>query len=313
MQRVALAALIFISLFGSRARAEIIDGYMPARHDLFNTGTYPNTSVGMPPVPNPTFYLNVYDFSGVGWVPTAATGTKNVAMISPRHFVCATHFPLGPGTTVAFRAKDGSYLTRTVATQTQIAGTDVMVGELDSNLPTGATGVAVYPIPVGSAAQFAGQQMFMVGQQGRVGRNLIWDTTTSADVGTGSTVVARTDYDPNFNLDGRGYAPPITPPAMPPTDELVFQSGDSGSPSFLPIGNQLSLIGAHQALLTIGGTPAGTTDSFLNAYIGQLSTELSMDGFTLNTIPVPEPGSMVLTAFGVLAGVRYLRRRRTSS
>lgn len=309
MRRTMIVALFAFVIASNTASAEIIDGYSPARHDLFATGTYPNTSIAMPPVPNSSFYLNVYDFSGVGWVPTAAAGTQNVAMISPRHYVGATHFPLGIGTTVAFRAKDGSYLTRTVASQTTIAG-DVMVGELDADLPTGANGVAVYPIPVGANAQFVGQTTFLMGQQGRIGRNLIWDVNMMVNVGTGPTQAARNDFDVNVNLDGRGFAPPLPPPATPPTDEFVVQGGDSGSPTFLPVGGQLSLLGAHQGLFAPGGVQQWMSDTFLTAYQSQLNTHLMLDGFSLNTIPVPEPSSLALAGLAGLAGFGYSRRRR---
>lgn len=309
MQMIRGLAVAVILLAGSSAWAEIIDGYTAARHDLFAPGTYPNTSLAMPPVPNPTFYLNAFDFSGVGWVPNGGTTSQNVAMISPHHFVSAAHYSPGVGATIGFRAKDGSYLTRTVSSQTQIGGSDVLVGELNMDLPTGPNGVANYPIPTGTLSQFAGQTLFMMGQHGRIGRNLFWDVQ-SANIGTGPTQYARTDFDPNFNLDGRGYAPAF--PVSPPTDEFGVEDFDSGSPTFMPIGGQLALLGSHFVKLTVSGTLAGSGDSYLPAYFSQLSTELSMDGLNLQTIPVPEPTSMALCGIALagLAGRRLFSRRR---
>lgn len=296
---LGMAALVFLS--GS-ARSEVIDGYSAARNDRFVTGTFP---AGTPPTPNPTFYLSPYDFSGVGWVPGAGPGTQQVAMISPLHYVAATHFPLGIGQTVAFRAKDGSYLTRTVTTQTQISGSDVMVGELNAPLPTGATGVANYSIGNGPGSAFVGNQVFMFGQRGRVGRQILGALFAfGGGGGLGPTTTFVSDNDVVGDFDGFGFAPGT------PTDELFVEVGDSGSPSFLFYGGNISLVGHHMAQINSGGIP-GNLDSFLPAYIPQLSAQLALDGYTLSVVPIPEPSSMML--MGVIAGGWYIRRRRRQS
>src|SRR5205814_1260221 len=144
LRRVTLACALAL-IVGGVSRAEIIDGYSAARNDLYTGGTFP---AGTPPTPNPTFF-SPYNYSGVGWVPSAGPGTKLVTMISPIDFICAQHYLPGTGTTIAFRGSDGSYNPRTVAAQTQISGSDIAVGRLSSALPGTVT---YYPISYASNA-----------------------------------------------------------------------------------------------------------------------------------------------------------------
>lgn len=257
---------VFVLCFLSPAVvAEEIVGYNPAINDRFVPGTFPN---GTPPVPNPTFLLASYDLSGVGWKPTVAAATQNVTMISDIHYVAATHFPIGVGNTLAFRAKDGSYLTRTVLSETSIPGTDILIGQFDSSnpLPGGSGGVAAYPIAVGTLPQFQNQLGYYYGQRGRVGQNTLAqflppNTTTSLDVGTGPTDVLVSDFDPNAQLDG---LPQIT-------FENAVTIGDSGSPTLMILDGQVSLAGHHMALFGTPNTPLGSADSFPSSYQVQIA------------------------------------------
>ncbi len=299
MRRIIVIAVLAIVMTTNSALAGIIDGYSPARHDRFTPGTFP---AGTPPTPNGTFYQSGFDFSGVGWVPGAGPSTMQFAMVSPTHFICAQHFLPGLGTTVAFRAKDGSYQTRTVALQTQIVG-DVAIGELSSALPQGVNGIASYPIGVGPNSAFLGKEILMFEQQGRVGRNIsgIFD---NQNIGNGATNIIGSDYDTNLNFDGFGTL-------GPPTDEMVVTGGDSGSPTFLIHGGQISLLGHHVFQYQSGSTPVGTGDSFLPSYVPQIAAELLLDGFVLGTVPVPEPSSMLLGGM-MIGAIGWYRRRRAA-
>jgi hypothetical protein len=287
---------------GTCAQASIILGYDPNINDRFVGATFPN---GTPPTPNPSgsFLLQSFDLSGIGWVPApSGVGTKQVTMISDLQYIAAQHFPLGIGTTVAFRAADGSYVTRTVASETQIGGSDVMVGQLNLPVPQGVNGVASYPIVVGTRANFNNKTMFMFDQNGRVGRNLIGEflppnTTTTVNIGTGPTNVLTSDYDPNIDLDG---LPGIS-------SEFVVTGGDSGSPSMMTINGQLALMGDHVGQFLNAGTPLGSADSFLSDYQALIASQLALSGRTLQVIGVPEPGSLIL--FGSACALAVVRRR----
>jgi len=292
-----------VGVFTGPVAAEEIVGYNPAINDRFLPGTFPN---GSPPTPNPTFMLASADLSGIGWRPTVSAATQNVMMISDIHYVAATHFAIGVGNTLAFRAKDGSFVTRTVVSETQIAGSDVMVGQFDVNnpLPGGPGGVASYPIATGSLTQFNGQVGFFYGQRGRVGRNIIStflppNTVTSVDVGTGPTQVLTSDFDPNIQLDG-----------LPQIDsETVVTIGDSGSPTFMILDGQVSMMGHHVAAFGTVATPLGSADAFLAAYQAQIAAQLALTGRVLALQPVPEPAVVLCIALPVAAAWAARRRK----
>jgi PEP-CTERM motif len=310
MGRIFRIAALAIVMTTNSSRAEIIDGYTPARNDRFTAGTFPG---GIPPTPNPTFFLGGFDFSGVGWVPGAGPGTQVVTMISPQDYVGAFHFPLGLGQTVAFRAKDGSYQMRTVMAQTQIAGSDVMVGKLNAPLPTGATGVASYPIGFGPHSAFDNRYVFMADQFNRFGRQVTDSNNIFAFPGGGglnptNSFATDDDTDPNGNADAHGFAPGT------PTDEAYVQVGDSGAPSFLLFGGGISLLGHHMAQVTFGNGTRGNLDSFLPDYIPQLQAALAADGYVLGLTPVPEPSSLILGGIGcTVFMIRWRRRRKASA
>ncbi|MFL5331399.1 MAG: PEP-CTERM sorting domain-containing protein [Gemmataceae bacterium] len=303
LRHLAVCASV-LSLAGA-AQAEVINGYNSAVNDRFTPGTFPGNT---PPSVNAGFLLAGYDLSGVGWVPGVnGAGTKQVTMISDENYIAATHFQLGLGTTVAFRAANGTYVTRTVQAETQIGGSDVLVGRLSSPVPTGVGGVTSYPLVVGPRSSFMGLTTYMFGQHGEVGTNILADwlfpngPNTTENVGTGVTSMIQTDYDPNYNLDGL----PISP------YEFFSTPGDSGSPDLMIINGQLGLMGDHMSAYTDGSNvPAGTGETFLSDYQSLIAAQLLSDGRVLSTVAVPEPSSLVLIGLGSAWPVlRRLRRR----
>lgn len=303
--QVTLAFALGLSAFcTSSVNGAIIDGLSPSRHNRFVDPTFAG---GTPPTVNSSFFLSQYDFSGVGWLPAGVAGTKNFALISPQHFIFAQHATGGlAGQNVAFRAKDGTYVTRTVTGFTQIGATDVVVGELSSPVPGGPNGVAYYSVSTGLPGQYLGKQLLMYDQGARVGRNVAWQVFNLSGGGIGPTDCLVSDYDTVTNFDGQGLATP-----SPPSDETLLTNGDSGAPTFLFNNEELILLGAHTATVDVAtmGVPDGNADSFLPNYITNLQSILSADGFTLSTISVPEPSSMLLGGL-VVGGTLWARRRR---
>ena len=81
-------------------------------------------------------------------VPTwsnAAGGAGLGALVSPRHLICANHFPLAAGETVRFVTAANVTVTRTIAGQTRIGATDIRVCSLNADVPAGIDFARVMP------------------------------------------------------------------------------------------------------------------------------------------------------------------------
>jgi hypothetical protein len=66
-------------------------------------------------------------------------------LISPRHIVSAAHFPVPPGTTIRWVTRTNVTVERQVIAQRQVAGTDIMVGLLDTEVPATITVARILP------------------------------------------------------------------------------------------------------------------------------------------------------------------------
>ena len=78
---------------------------------------------------------NSYAWGGEGGLQRCGT------LISPKHFVCASHFSIPNGTTMRFVTRDNVVVSRTVTGGQTISDTDIYIGALDQAVPTGATGI----------------------------------------------------------------------------------------------------------------------------------------------------------------------------
>ena len=128
------------------AAALVVRIFNPADHLRING--YPAS-----PTINPTFLnpggtaAGLIDLTGVGW--SVQDTTKQLTLVSPRHFVGANHFQPGVGSAVRFLAKDNSIYTLTIASIRTIPNddnttSDVFLGEFATELPASA---AVLPLP----------------------------------------------------------------------------------------------------------------------------------------------------------------------
>jgi hypothetical protein len=82
--------------------------------------------------------------SGVNMTPVAAWNSETAAyghswrgqtLVSPRHYIGAAHWPVSVGTTLHFITSANAVVARTVTARQIIAGTDIIVGLLDSDVP----------------------------------------------------------------------------------------------------------------------------------------------------------------------------------
>jgi len=242
----------------------VVRSYDPGRHDRFSSG-YPDS-----PVVNTNGYVDYYDFSGVGWHD--ANPARSLTLISPRHFVGATHFPPGVGATITFHARDAQLREYTVAAQhvlTNAAGqnVDLFVGELETAV-TPCDHISFYPVlDLPSEADYQGEPIILYGRSARAGSGTIGDFEDFPGEGSiGTTRTCRIHY---MNAAGDG-------------DDCHVESGDSGSPTFAMRDGTLFVVGTHSS---VSSEPAVTisSDTFVPHYADQIRAILLADGYPLAT------------------------------
>ena len=94
---------------------------------------------------NPKFWAGDVDFSCVSPWNDRFRNQRAGTAISSVHIVFANHYPLSPGTKIAFIGCDGSLNLRTYLSGKRVAGTDLMVGLLDHPLPPTVQPAAILP------------------------------------------------------------------------------------------------------------------------------------------------------------------------
>jgi hypothetical protein len=288
-----LLGAVLISPTSPKSQADIIiDGYTANTNDRFTN--------------NAAFIGAGLNFSGVGQDGSGRWATA----ISRNVVISAAHFP--PSGTVNFYATNdsSSLVTRSIVASTQIFGTDLYLGVLDSNLPSSITHYSFATQPIMGTAGFLTNasvyqslNTYMFGrspvahpawQDQAVGRNRItgylensgFNGNTDAD----SLLMF---YEANSSPDYVQY-------------ESYLQVGDSGAPLFVDIGGgNLVLLGTNAFINTggLGGSPPFF--SGIN-YTGNQATAITN---IINS--VPEPSSLLLVALGQLGLI--LRRRRRSA
>lgn len=311
---LTVAALVACGLLFSSApgKASVILGYTPTeppgtpvydpRFDRFSND-FPTQQ---PPTPNtmPSFVLAGRDLSGIGWL--ASNPTSTFAMVTQQHFIAAAHngltnFPMGA--TVNFLDQSNNVISAMVASRQQVPSlggspnplTDILVVKLANPV----AGVFQYPIVTGPRSQFLSKPVYMYDQEHRVGLNRVTNFADALNLmspaDTTNTVFHDFDTVNGFN-----------------PGETLFTAGDSGGPTFMLAGPNIGLLGDHYGVGTVGPTQV-SFDAFLNDYVTAIDniTFEGGAGFHVTTVPVPEPGSLVL--LGLTGGVvawRQFRRRK---
>ena len=194
------------------------------------------------------------------WNSTGGTRRAGTA-ITPRHAVCANHYPIPVGETIRFIASDNTVITRTVVQAARIFsngnGTDAWMILLDSDLPASITPCKIFPdgyetyLPAGAttAAAFALPLLAMDFSENGIALDIIAELATA-------TVPTMT------------FGAPTIPHRLAFYDPIIV--GDSGNPIFAVIGSELWLL---STFFGAGSGPFyGGLVSELNAMITTLDT-----------------------------------------
>lgn len=331
-----LASFIIAAVVSAPAttRAGVIVGYDPATAASHNTydrflGPYPTN----PGTTNnsPQFVASQYantsgvgrSLTGVGW-GTLNQGQFSVTLVSPQHIIGAFHvfqsgFHFQPGSTVNFVNRNGELKSYALSNaqpfrptttftnsmgQQQTLPSDVYLGTLAAPIPASDL-IDFFPVANGPTNAFISAPILAYGQN---------PAYVNPSTGTASPHIGKN------NIDAIGLASfdgpdPVNEATMAYAydfnaslpGEFHVIAGDSGGGSFVNLGNQLALTGAHYGLDTTDNTSA---DSYLPFYIDQLNAAmLSNTPYSLTLAPIPEPSSLVFAAFASVVAIRRLRRR----
>ena len=266
------------------ATALHIRAHDPAVHNRF-TG-FPGA-----PVMNPTFLYDATKFTGLGWF--AAGVHKQCALVSPRHFVWATHHVPVLSQNILFLDSNGILMQRTVAAADPIASenggeSDLSIARLDSAVTStikpfrwlNLTGEAEYLLEHLMVFGYADNGVV----QPSAGKGTIAGLSSFTIDGR-DTRLSRVDYQ---TISGQ-------------PDDCYFTPGDSGSPSFATVLGEPALVGVHSTL-NENGNIIENYDTFIPHYVAKLDVQMAPLGYrmrpayytptTLSFSTVSEPGTL---------------------
>lgn len=303
--KLIVLASVWVGCFLSQGRvcdAAVFADFSASRHDRFIV----NDPADPDPL-NPSFFLDHSQITGVGLTPAV--------LITPQHFLTATHVGI---TNPTFVAADGTRRTYTASTrtilQTTLTSSFTLVG--GTVLPAGtvrasdlsivrlsapiaaADGIDPLPLFSGNPNLLAGRDVNLFVQSNRAGSDTI-DFIQPVQLGNAIT------HSLIYRFD--------SPSGVAASDELRFTSGDSGRASIVDIDGQMMVVGTHMAIATDSNGTDYSIDNFVLPYLDQIQSVISMDGYSLNlftAVAVPEPSALGLFIVTVFVVGHTSQRRR---
>lgn len=279
--------LAVITLVEPTRAAIVINNYSDAANDRFaNSGS---------------FIASGFNLSGVGQASNGrwATAISRNVVISANHFI-----PTGAITFHVDNNPFGSTVVRNIVSGTQVAGTDLWLGVLNSSLPGSivhynyATQTLMgSPGALSNAGIYQGLDAYMFG------RSPVAHPDTR-DQAVGRNKISHYVENATFLNPNNDILELIRDTSAPNQlfHEAYLQVGDSGAPLFVNIAGEFRLLGtnAYIGSRTISGNTVQL--SGVN-YIGNKADDIN--GFVSS---VPEPGSLALMFGASLVMLAHRRR-----
>lgn len=238
-----------------------VRSYVQVQHDWF---------FGNPGAPflNGAFLPDSTLFRGIGQ-PTGDEWFRHMALISPRHFVYATHYEVSTSWQLRFMGSDGqlrSYgISGTVPVKNDAdENTDLMLGTLSTAVDP-STGVLPFPVlNLANENAYAGITLQVFGKAAR---------SSMMPLGGFTTLV----NDPGFDTTRFGYFDYL--PTGSPSD-CNYEGGDSGCPTFTLVNGQPALLGTNSGRDYFSGTDTYRNYfNFIPAYLTQLDALMEAEGY----------------------------------
>ena len=262
--------LAFSATSAAQASKIVVDGMLAGKNPATDKAVFSSQNHGTGTyVRNPTFWANSIAQALTCSSPWNSTGanTRAGTLVSPRHIVFSTHYPILPGATIRFVTTGNVTVTRTLQSSVLVAN-DLTVGLLDSDVP-GTISFARYiaiadynklpwPTSFAEAASNAWAVPLLGFDQEEKG--LVMDARLGEPVGS-----------------SWGNLVPVDAQRLAFYEPLI--GGDSGNPCFL-------LLGGQAVLLTVwlgGGPGVGTSVTYCATQLNAAMTALG-GGYQLTPI-----------------------------
>jgi hypothetical protein len=202
---------------------------------------------------NASCWASTIDLTPISVWNSTGANTRAGVLVSPRHIICAEHFPPADGATIRFIKADNTVITKTISSHLTIAGTDIRVCYLDSDVGAGIAYAKVLPST--------------------------WATTYLPGVAHRSVPILATDQEKNalvvdtYNnfsaTAGVGFVVPSDSHRLALNESII--TGDSGSPVFMVVSGGLVLLTTWH----YGGAGSGPNIQY---YISDIDTAMSTLG-----------------------------------
>ena len=234
----------------------------PAIHMRFSSGNWAEGNLKV----NPRFLLAAHDLSGIGWQQYGL----GITLISPQHFLTASHVAPLADSTVSFLSRDGvmkHYAVDSVYYVEHSPGvrTELALGRLKAPIPP-EDHVGYFPtFRLPHDTGYTGIKVFSFGLYQACGHATIarWGNYDLLPFNTHDHVAD----DFMFLMEWHRVF-----------GEAQAQGSDSGSPTFVLHQGKLALIGVHSAI-DVSHEPYVTADVLIPAYFKQINDRLALDGF----------------------------------
>jgi hypothetical protein len=235
------------------------------------------------PVINPTFFADSSKLRAVGWPAHETEWYRHMGLISPKHVLLATHYPMDAGWKVAFLGADGvqdeyDFVSQVAVVNPQGQPTDLLLCTLATEVPVAAGVVPFRVLNLAEEVAYQNSPLLVCGSAVSAGTAVVDGFTTLVnDPGFDTTRYLYFDY--NGSLPG-------------PVGQCNYTGGDSGAPTLVMVSGEPALVGVNSGRDPLPGGAFRNYASFVPAYLTELDGMMEAEGYHVRRF-YPEATSVV--------------------